>query len=93
MCLLSNNITDYYYVAQGKTTIPNVDDGEECTLTDVSCQEPRIGRLPLFFFALTVGNRIFSAQFFLYLGYSGQNVHAILMSKEHTVASSTNDVL
>ncbi|KAK9752704.1 Myosin head (motor domain) [Popillia japonica] len=33
-CLLSNNITDYYYVAQGKTTIPNVDDGEECTLTD-----------------------------------------------------------
>lgn len=26
---------DYYFVAQGKTTIPNVDDGEECTLTDV----------------------------------------------------------
>ncbi|KAK4873785.1 hypothetical protein RN001_013145 [Aquatica leii] len=33
-CLLSNNITDYYYVSQGKTTIPNVDDGEECSLTD-----------------------------------------------------------
>ncbi|XP_017772942.1 PREDICTED: myosin heavy chain, muscle isoform X7 [Nicrophorus vespilloides] len=33
-CLLSDNIQDYHFVAQGKTTIPNVDDGEECTLTD-----------------------------------------------------------
>uniref|UniRef100_A0A1D1XV65 Myosin heavy chain, muscle n=1 Tax=Anthurium amnicola TaxID=1678845 RepID=A0A1D1XV65_9ARAE len=33
-CLLSNDIMDYHFVAQGKTTIPNVDDGEECTLTD-----------------------------------------------------------
>ncbi|XP_045477220.1 myosin heavy chain, muscle isoform X37 [Harmonia axyridis] len=33
-CLLSNNIMDYYFISQGKTTIPNVDDGEECTLTD-----------------------------------------------------------
>lgn len=36
MCLLTNNIQDYYFVSQGKTTIPNVDDGEELTLTDVS---------------------------------------------------------
>lgn len=36
MCLLSNNVTDYNFVAQGKTTIPNVDDAEECRLTDVS---------------------------------------------------------
>lgn len=36
MCVLSNNIMDYYFVAQGKTTIPNVDDAEECRLTDVS---------------------------------------------------------
>ncbi|XP_058803249.1 myosin heavy chain, muscle isoform X5 [Phymastichus coffea] len=36
MCLLSNNITDYYFVSQGKTTIPGVDDGEECQLTDVA---------------------------------------------------------
>lgn len=36
MCLLSNNIMDYHFIAQGKTTIPNVDDGEECVLTDVS---------------------------------------------------------
>jgi hypothetical protein len=36
MCALSNNINDYYYVSQGKTTIPFVDDGEECQLTDVS---------------------------------------------------------
>ncbi|XP_076163054.1 myosin heavy chain isoform X16 [Ptiloglossa arizonensis] len=34
MCCLSNNIQDYYFVSQGKTTIPNVDDGEECLLTD-----------------------------------------------------------
>lgn len=36
MCLLSNNVTDYNFIAQGKTTIPNVDDAEECRLTDVS---------------------------------------------------------
>ncbi|XP_030752183.1 myosin heavy chain, muscle isoform X37 [Sitophilus oryzae] len=34
MCLLSNDIMEYNYVSQGKTTIPNVDDGEECRLTD-----------------------------------------------------------
>lgn len=36
MCFLSNDIHDYYNVAQGKITIPNVDDGEELSLTDVS---------------------------------------------------------
>lgn len=36
MCLLSNNVNDYHFVSQGKTTIPNVDDGEECLITDVS---------------------------------------------------------
>lgn len=36
MCLLSNNIMDYYVVSQGKTTIPNVDDGEEFKDADVS---------------------------------------------------------
>lgn len=35
MCCLTNDIHDYVFVSQGKTTIPNVDDGEECTLTDV----------------------------------------------------------
>ncbi|XP_057329278.1 myosin heavy chain, muscle isoform X24 [Microplitis mediator] len=34
MCCLTDNITDYYFVSQGKTTIPGVDDGEECQLTD-----------------------------------------------------------
>ncbi|KAG6797525.1 myosin heavy chain, muscle isoform X34 [Apis mellifera caucasica] len=34
MCCLTNDIHDYVFVSQGKTTIPNVDDGEECTLTD-----------------------------------------------------------
>ncbi|XP_056637457.1 myosin heavy chain, muscle isoform X32 [Diorhabda sublineata] len=33
-CLLSNDIHDYNNVAQGKTTIPNVDDAEEFSLTD-----------------------------------------------------------
>lgn len=36
MCILSNDIYEYHYVSQGKTTIPNVDDGEELQLTDVS---------------------------------------------------------
>lgn len=36
MCLLSNDIYDYNNVAQGKITIPNIDDGEESQLTDVS---------------------------------------------------------
>lgn len=39
-CLLSNNIMDYHVVSQGKTTIPNVDDGEELELTDVRYREP-----------------------------------------------------
>nr|CAH7712516.1 unnamed protein product [Callosobruchus chinensis] len=33
-CLLSKNVNDYNFVAQGKTTIPNVDDGEEFRITD-----------------------------------------------------------
>lgn len=36
MCMLSNNIYDYNNVAQGKITIPGMDDGEEFQLTDVS---------------------------------------------------------
>lgn len=31
---------DYVFQAQGKITIPGVDDGEECSLTDVSCPRP-----------------------------------------------------
>uniref|UniRef100_A0A182M6X6 Myosin motor domain-containing protein n=1 Tax=Anopheles culicifacies TaxID=139723 RepID=A0A182M6X6_9DIPT len=34
-CFLSNDVYDYMIIAQGKTTIPNVDDGEEMGLTDV----------------------------------------------------------
>lgn len=34
--MLSDNIYDYYNVSQGKVSIPGMDDGEECTLTDVS---------------------------------------------------------
>ena len=36
MCLLSNDIHDYFFVSQGKTEIPGVDDAEEMRLTDVS---------------------------------------------------------
>ncbi|EFN74640.1 Myosin heavy chain, muscle [Camponotus floridanus] len=35
MCLLTNNIHDYHFVSQGKTTIPGLDDGEELLVTDV----------------------------------------------------------
>ncbi|XP_011558103.1 myosin heavy chain, muscle isoform X8 [Plutella xylostella] len=34
LCFLSNDIHDYYNVSQGKITIPGMDDGEECALTD-----------------------------------------------------------
>ncbi|CAB3371323.1 Hypothetical predicted protein [Cloeon dipterum] len=34
ICLLSDNIYDYYNVSQGKITIPSMDDGEESQLTD-----------------------------------------------------------
>ena len=36
MCCLSDNIYDYHFVSQGKTTIPSMDDGEEMAATDVS---------------------------------------------------------
>lgn len=35
MCCLTDNVHDYHFISQGKTTIPNVDDGEELQLTDV----------------------------------------------------------
>jgi hypothetical protein len=34
ICNLSDNVMDYRIVSQGKTTIPGVDDGEECEATD-----------------------------------------------------------
>ena len=37
--LLSTDIHDYPFVSQGKTEIPNVDDGEEFRMTDVSTEE------------------------------------------------------
>lgn len=36
MCFLMEDIHHYYNVAQGKITIPGVDDAEENLLTDVS---------------------------------------------------------
>lgn len=44
MCNLTGSITDYHNVAQGKTTIPNVDDGEECLATDVRINFIRLAR-------------------------------------------------
>lgn len=35
ICNLSDNVNDYHIIAQGKTSIPGVDDGEEMGLTDV----------------------------------------------------------
>lgn len=40
--MLTDNIKDYEYQSQGKTTIPGVDDAEECLLTDVSVPYPHI---------------------------------------------------
>lgn len=40
-CMLSDNVKDYYVVSQGKTSIPGVDDAEECELTDV-CRSPSL---------------------------------------------------
>ena len=36
MTLLSNRIGDYYYISQGKTRIPGVNDSSEMEETDVS---------------------------------------------------------
>jgi len=36
MTFLSNRISDYYYISQGKTRIPGVNDGEQLQITDVS---------------------------------------------------------
>jgi len=33
-CLLSNNIYDYWYVSQGKTTVPSIDDKEDMQFAD-----------------------------------------------------------
>uniref|UniRef100_A0A2S2PBL2 Uncharacterized protein n=1 Tax=Schizaphis graminum TaxID=13262 RepID=A0A2S2PBL2_SCHGA len=41
MTYLSNRISDYYYISQGKTRIPGVNDGEEFQITDVSA-DPRV---------------------------------------------------
>lgn len=36
MCLLSNRIGDYFYISQGKTRIPGVNDSTDMEETDVS---------------------------------------------------------
>jgi len=48
MCMLSQDIHDYYYVSQGKTTIPGMDDGEEFQLTDVRAYKSVLSLLLLF---------------------------------------------
>lgn len=48
-CLLSNKISDYYFVSQGKTTIPGLDDGEEMLITDVSARSPSTKSASVFF--------------------------------------------
>lgn len=35
MCELNHDISHFNFIAQGKTTIPGVDDAEELRLTDV----------------------------------------------------------
>ena len=62
MCLLSNNIYDYVNVSQGKITIPNVDDGEECVLTDVSPKNDSIS--PYIYVDIFLSTRSIFIQFF-----------------------------
>lgn len=33
VCLLSNDIYDYHYVSQGKTSVPSIDDNEDLEFT------------------------------------------------------------
>ena len=33
-CLLSNDIKDYWYVSQGKLTVPSIDDKEDMQFAD-----------------------------------------------------------
>ena len=33
-CLLSDNILDYWYVSQGKLTVPSIDDKEDMMFAD-----------------------------------------------------------
>ena len=33
-CLLSNDIKDYWYVSQGKLTVPSIDDKEDMMFAD-----------------------------------------------------------
>ena len=53
-CLLSNRIEDYFYVSQGKTRIPGVNDCEEMVYTDVSGQSLSRNILPELGFGLYV---------------------------------------
>ena len=32
-CLLSNDVYDYHYVSQGKTSVPSIDDNEDLEFT------------------------------------------------------------
>lgn len=38
LCYLSNDIYDYHYVTQGKTTVPSIDDKEDFQFCDVSVE-------------------------------------------------------
>ncbi|XP_026689240.1 myosin heavy chain, muscle-like isoform X2 [Diaphorina citri] len=47
MCMLSNRIEEYYFISQGKTRIPGVNDGSEFELTDVSIVDRLISSLEI----------------------------------------------
>lgn len=70
MCLLSNNIYDYVNVSQGKITIPNVDDGEECTLTDVSPKNDSISPYITSFYSSIFVTVFFPLFIYIYISLS-----------------------
>lgn len=41
LCMVSNRISDYTFISQGKTRIPGVNDSEEAIVTDVSSKDNR----------------------------------------------------
>lgn len=43
--MLSNRIEEYYFISQGKTRIPGVNDGTEFELTDVSIRSNDSNRI------------------------------------------------
>lgn len=61
MTLLSNRIGDYFYISQGKTRIPGVNDSSDMEETDVS---PILGDTTFVSPFLPLGTKIWNEKIF-----------------------------